>query len=216
MNRLNPFFIRSAVGMIALKDSKIDRRLNPFFIRSAVGIALSRQALPQSVRLNPFFIRSAVGISVRSDGSGGSASLNPFFIRSAVGIDDCRREIMRTFVLIPSSSGLRLEFFQIDISHSVSCLNPFFIRSAVGMNSHEDRRQGVRLNPFFIRSAVGIKAGVRAEQNDAGLNPFFIRSAVGMLRTCEECRTGCVLIPSSSGLRLESTDVGTGGPGMAS
>ena len=35
--------------------------------------------------------------------------LNPFFIRSAVGIPTPRGTDMNNFVLIPSSSGLRLE-----------------------------------------------------------------------------------------------------------
>ena len=36
-----------------------------------------------------------------------------------------------------------------------------------------------------------------------GLNPFFIRSAVGMVRNADLVHTAWVLIPSSSGLRLE-------------
>ena len=36
--RLNPFFIRSAVGMTPDEKAAFELSLNPFFIRSAVGI----------------------------------------------------------------------------------------------------------------------------------------------------------------------------------
>ena len=36
--------------------------------------------------------------------------LNPFFIRSAVGIPDREAAVREAYVLIPSSSGLRLEW----------------------------------------------------------------------------------------------------------
>ena len=59
--------------------------------------------------LNPFFIRSAVGIHHERGSGQRTRSLNPFFIRSAVGIDKPNDVIPSEYVLIPSSSGLRLE-----------------------------------------------------------------------------------------------------------
>ena len=68
--------------------------------------------------------------------------LNPFFIRSAVGILDLQHVRRHRRVLIPSSSGLRLEFSYLDAADTLDSLNPFFIRSAVGIelidNSSED------------------------------------------------------------------------------
>ena len=83
-------------------------------------------------------------------------------------------------VLIPSSSGLLLEWPSVTTTATCCSLNPFFIRSAVGIAVRAMPRHGLPgLNPFFIRSAVGI---------DLAGGP----------------RGHGVLIPSSSGLLLES------------
>ena len=60
-------------------------------------------------------------------------SLNPFFIRSAVGMKLMSILQYQVSVLIPSSSGLRLESPTRQSSDNPVCLNPFFIRSAVGI-----------------------------------------------------------------------------------
>ena len=59
-------------------------------------------------------------------------------------------------VLIPSSSGLRLELTLGEVRRMFGRLNPFFIRSAVGIEPRGEGRGSVGLNPFFIRSAVGM------------------------------------------------------------
>ena len=62
---LNPFFIRSAVGMEHdAKEAVREIGLNPFFIRSAVGIWPPASTRARRRRLNPFFIRSAVGMLI--------------------------------------------------------------------------------------------------------------------------------------------------------
>ena len=48
------------------------------------------------------------------------------------------------------------------------------------------------------------------------LNPFFIRSAVGIVKIGEESWKGDVLIPSSSGLLLESSASVVMPPGVGS
>ena len=108
--------------------------------------------------------------------------LNPFFIRSVVGIYAMSQARLAREVLIPSSSGLWLEF-----TAFVKC---GYMRG---------------LNPFFIRSVVGIVDGAKVGMTKAGLNPFFIRSVVGIRLAGQLDRSGLVLIPSSSGLWLEST-----------
>ena len=62
-----------------------------------------------ALRLNPFFIRSAVGIDV-GDEDEDIGGLNPFFIRSAVGMGEIDAVVQLGDVLIPSSSGLLLEW----------------------------------------------------------------------------------------------------------
>ena len=85
-------------------------------------------------------------------------------------------------VLIPSSSGLRLECLTTPGSVVMPRLNPFFIRSAVGING--EGRSGP---PRWV--LIPSSSGLRLECNTAGgvitairLNPFFIRSAVGINR----------------------------------
>ena len=112
--------------------------------------------MDQAVKcLNPFFIRSAVGIDTAAEVTK-NGRLNPFFIRSAVGMDDAWNDRKAGDVLIPSSSGLRLEYLN-DVQASLCMrLNPFFIRSAVGIGSTAMKDMHDCLNPFFIRSAVGM------------------------------------------------------------
>ena len=135
--------------------------LNPFFIRSAVGICL-----PQRIRLERFVsIPSSSGLRLelikngrcinqmvsqsllhqvcgwnRRSGRGGIVvdRLNPFFIRSAVGTLVQRLIDHNTDVSIPSSSGLRLELSTDMLISSQRRLNPFFIRSAVGTSSSKN------------------------------------------------------------------------------
>ena len=134
--RLNPFFIRSAVGMGRQDRGSQEPRV---LIPASSGLRLEspgkRMRLVR-IRLNPFFIlRSAVGMhdELQRDGE---VRLNPFFIRSAVGICQVCVGWSYTRVLIPSSSGLRLECPGSRRSARRSSLNPFFIRSAVGMRGH--------------------------------------------------------------------------------
>ena len=115
--RLNPFFIRSAVGIYtSLAACDGAGGLNPFFIRSAVGIFRWHPRVV-TVCLNPFFIRSAVGMDGRYAVSRTRSSLNPFFIRSAVGIGRAQKALL-----------------------TILGLNPFFIRSAVGMIDRKEQR----------------------------------------------------------------------------
>ena len=130
-------------------------------------------------RLNPFFIRSAVGIPPSGEPSQLQDRLNPFFIRSAVGMRHEPEQLPSRGVLIPSSSGLRLEFqFRI-----VAAFDSVLIPSS----------SGLRLESRPVRTCSSSRC----------LNPFFIRSAVGIPPEREPGGGGCVLIPSSSGLRLE-------------
>ena len=174
-------------------------------IPSSSGLRLEWRSLAggyHGLGLNPFFIRSAVGIHATVNGAI-VGSLNPFFIRSAVGIERRQMDDRRRHVLIPSSSGLRLEWCNNNRRNTIHRLNPFFIRSAVGMHSppratatgsvlipsssglrleymdYERCVRTLRLNPFFIRSAVGMQGRVGSVLEGC-LNPFFIRSAVGI------------------------------------
>ena len=84
-------------------------------------------------------------------------------------------------VLIPSSSGLRLESYEAKHNSVMVGLNPFFIRSAVGIVArHEAAQSGAVLIPS--------SSGLRLEYNTFAHQDFIL---------------GFVLIPSSSGLRLE-------------
>ena len=83
-------------------------------------------------------------------------SLNPFFIRSAVEMYPDADIDPEGWVLIPSSSGLRLKLMRSGETDTSTRLNPFFIRSAVEIYMTENREMLWGLNPFFIRSAVEI------------------------------------------------------------
>ena len=107
--------------------------------------------------------------------------LNPFFVRSLVGIQHERVHQVPLHVLIPSLSGLSLESPLPPLTPEVEGLNPFFVRSLVGIHDHA------------------------AAAHLPGLNPFFVRSLVGMLSSEYAYTPGQVLIPSLSGLSLESS-----------
>ena len=81
--RLNPFFIRSAVEILATTDTDLRVGLNPFFIRSAVEIQRDgRRRSPAHV-----LIPSSSGLRlkfVQGEAVAPKTRLNPFFIRSAV------------------------------------------------------------------------------------------------------------------------------------
>ena len=106
-------------------------------------------------------------------------------------------------VLIPSSSGLRLEHGDRWRLNETEVLIP----SSSGLRLEPDvvggNRNRARLNPFFIRSQVGTIPEKELQVYADGLNPFFIRSQVGTVHDPAPEESRRVLIPSSSGLRLE-------------
>ena len=107
-SRLNPFFIRSAVGN---HHRHRNEHLRPVLIPSSSGLLLemaqTRQGAGQDV-----LIPSSSGLLLENkDGTDNTklAGLNPFFIRSAVGNAVITAKNVSCRVLIPSSSGLLLE-----------------------------------------------------------------------------------------------------------
>ena len=107
--------------------------LNPFFIRSVVGMAKQNDNVSISIVLIP----SSSGLwleCVRGEKMTDRIRLNPFFIRSVVGINFTAGS-STVGVLIPSSSGLWLESSTTRNHWPRSSLNPFFIRSVVGIDT---------------------------------------------------------------------------------
>ena len=108
-------------------------------------------------------------------------------------------------VSIPSSSGLRLECQHKQYPTRRTGLNPFFIRSAVGMRRRHEHRNGDR-SQSLLHQVCGWNPVAGSDYvRPRSLNPFFIRSAVGIWFSSAARWCGRVSIPSSSGLRLEST-----------
>ena len=87
--------------------------------------------------------------------------LNPFFIRSAVGIGAPDEFPLEGTVLIPSSSGLRLELFMQPAITDALVLIPSSSGLRLESCGTGASSRNQRLNPFFIRSAVGIEDVVK-------------------------------------------------------
>ena len=108
-------------------------RLNPFFIRSAVGF-YNAPRTPTSSGSQSLLHQVCGWITWSCASTATGCRLNPFFIRSAVGLGLRRQERHGGRVSIPSSSGLRLDCYGGAPMALTDRLNPFFIRSAVGFH----------------------------------------------------------------------------------
>ena len=141
LQSLNPFFIRSAVG---LRKEGRTRNRKWVSIPSSSGLRLDwnegkeeptfgrSQSLlhqvcgwiehpPRTPQHRPVSIPSSSGLRLdfdQEDGKRTARSLNPFFIRSAVGLKLTRSLYHISRVSIPSSSGLRLDYNAIAIYES--------------------------------------------------------------------------------------------------
>ena len=199
--RLNPFFIRSAVGILQRAQEELRGTVS---IPSSSGLRLEcpRMGEGDAASMSQSLLHQVCGWNFQDRGNVGGWGLNPFFIRSAVGISPGRCSRRRG----PSQSLLHQvcgwNFPRRSRRWRSECLNPFFIRSAVGMSHRVTTTSHRCLNPFFIRSAVGIVKGKVVDG--------YYRSQSLLHQVCgwNSSPTGDstmlqVSIPSSSGLRLE-------------